>query len=185
MLVSAAAVLLLAGAPQDKNAKGPPAEDAKGFAHFTKNVQRYVKVHDRAEKQLPKLKHASSPETAVSHQRALADKIRQARATVRPGDIFTPDAAAAFRHAAEREFQGSKAQNARATIRQGEPLQHVGVEVNQVYPKELPYTSVPPTLLLEFPRLPDAVAYRIVGRKLILLDVDADLVVDVMPDALP
>jgi hypothetical protein len=37
--------------------------------------------------------------------------------------------------------------------------------VNQAYPEGLPYTSVPPTLLLRIPKLPEEVAYRIVGCK--------------------
>jgi hypothetical protein len=176
------AALAFAGGHQHKSTR---ATDYEGFAHFSENVQRYVKLHDRVEKELPKLQDASSSEAIVAHQRALADKIRHARETARPGGIFTPDAAAAFRHAAQREFEGSKGKNARATIQQGEPLQHIRLEVNELYPKELPYTSVPPTLLLKFPRLPHQVAYRIVGRELILVDVDADLVADVMPDALP
>lgn len=183
MVFCLAAVLSLAGVSPDQNATRAPGD--KGFAHFSANVQQYLKVHNRAEKEVPKPKSANSPEALVARQRALRENIRHIRESAKRGDIFTPDAAAAFRRATEREFHGSKAQNARATIRQGEPLQQVAVKVNEVYPKGLPYTSVPPTLLQKFPTLPGAVAYRIVGHDLILLDVDAELVIDVMPDALP
>lgn len=175
--------LSLAGVPPDKKA-ARPAED-KGFAHFSANVQRYLKVHERAEKEIPKPKSANSPEALVARQRSLREQIQHLRENAKRGDIFTPDAAAAFRRATDREFHGSKAENARATIQQGEPVQRVDPQINKIYPQGLPYTSVPPTLLLKFPTLPGAVAYRIAGRDLILLDVDADLVIDFMPDALP
>lgn len=172
-------------AAQSNTAIKPAAEDAKGFNEFSAKVQQYVKLHKRAEKAVPKLRHTASPALIAAHQQALAEKIREARKNARLGDIFTPDAAVAFRHALEREFRGPHGKNARATIQQGEPLEHVHFGVNQTYPQTLPYTSVPPTLLLKFPKLPDEVAYRIVDHDLILLDVKANLVVDVMPKALP
>lgn len=172
-------------AAQSNTAIKPPAEDAKGFNEFSAKVEQYVKLHKRAEKAVPKLRHTASPASIVAHQQALAEKIREARKNARLGDVFTPDAAAAFRHALDREFRGSHGKNARATIQQGEPLENVHLGVNQTYPQTLPYTSVPPTLLLKFPKLPDEVAYRIVDHDLILLDVKANLVVDVMPKALP
>jgi hypothetical protein len=49
----------------------------------------------------------------------------------------------------------------------------------------VPFTTVPPSLLLKLPKLPDQVAYRIVGRDLILLDVEANLVVDKIPEIIP
>jgi hypothetical protein len=100
-------------------------------------------------------------------------------------DIFTPDAAEAFVDAIAREFRGSMARNARATIQHGAPIRNVHLAVNQLYPKTLPYTSVPPTLLLKLPQLPGEVEYRIVDHDLVLLDVKANLVVDILRGALP
>jgi len=59
------------------------------------------------------------------------------------------------------------------------------VGVNKAYPDTLPYTTVPPTLLQKFPKLPDEVAYRIVGRDLVLVDVKANLVVDLISEVFP
>lgn len=179
------AVCSVAASAQERNATKPWPDEAKAFSEFSANVQEYMKIHNRADKAVPKLKDTELPESIAAHERALAEKIRQERTNARQGDIFTPDVAAAFRHAIEREFQGSHAKNARATIQQGEPIKNVHLEVNEMYPKRLPYTSVPPTLLLKLPKLPSEVAYRIVDRDLILLDVKADLVIDMLPRALP
>jgi hypothetical protein len=39
--------------------------------------------------------------------------------------------------------------------------------------------------LIDLPRLPSGLEYRIVGRELVLLDSTSNLVVDLLPDALP
>ena len=160
-------------------------EDAAGFKAFSERVNAYVQLHKSAEASLPKLKPTDVPEMITAHQEALARKIREARLHAHRGDIFTHQAREAFRHAIRSEFQGPHAPNARATILQGSPVKTVRLQLNQAYPEGVPYTTVPPTLLQKFPKLPDEVAYRIVGRDLVLLDLKANLVVDLIPEAIP
>ncbi|HEV2206657.1 MAG TPA: hypothetical protein VGR36_08955 [Candidatus Acidoferrales bacterium] len=170
---------------QDANEAKPSPKDAQGFKEFSARVQEYVRLHDRIEKTLPKLKNSASSQDIADHERALAAKIREARSGARVGDIFTHDASEAFVDAIAAEFHGPTGRSARATIQQGEPIKNVDLEVNQMYPKALPYTSVPPTLLLKLPKLPGEVEYRIVDHDLLLLDVKANLVVDILREALP
>jgi hypothetical protein len=59
------------------------------------------------------------------------------------------------------------------------------LQVNQAYPENVPLQSTPPTLLLNLPEPPDGLEYRIVGRDLILRDVEANTIVDFIPDAIP
>ena len=61
----------------------------------------------------------------------------------------------------------------------GRPLR-----VNESYPAGAPLPTVPPSLLLNLPPLPPEVEYRIVGTDLILHDVEANLIVDWIPDAI-
>jgi hypothetical protein len=42
-----------------------------------------------------------------------------------------------------------------------------------------------PALLAVLPALPEELEYRFIGRDLVLVDVHADLIVDVLKDALP
>jgi hypothetical protein len=49
----------------------------------------------------------------------------------------------------------------------------------------LPLQSTPPSLLANFPELPKEVEYRIVGHNLILRDVDANLIIDFLTNAIP
>jgi hypothetical protein len=169
------------GTPLDRE----QAEDAAGFKEFSDRVQGYVQLHKSVEATLPPLKPTDLPEMIAAHQQALARKIREARPRAQRGDIFMSKVTEAFRHAIRSEFQGPHAPHARATIRQGDPVKEVHLRVNQVYPKAVPYTTVPPTLLLKLPKLPAEVVYRIVGRDLVLLDDKANLVVDLIPEVIP
>ena len=57
--------------------------------------------------------------------------------------------------------------------------------VNGIYPDTEPITALSPALLAAFPPLPVEVAYRIVGRTLIVMDVKSRLIVDVARRILP
>jgi hypothetical protein len=172
---------------RDQNAALPKEQpqNAAGYKEFLTRVQAYANLHKSIESTLPALKSTDVPELITAHQQALARKIREARPDAKRGDIFTEDAEKAFRSAVHDEFQGAQGSEARTTIRQGAPLKDLQLRVNEAYPDGVPFTTVPPTLLLKFPRLPDQVAYRIVGRDLILLDAEANLVIDIIPSAIP
>ena len=162
------------------------AESNPGFQEFLRKVEDYVRLRKAAEASLPKLKTTDLPELIAAHQQALARKLREARPHARRSDIFTQRSCEAFLRAIQSEFSGPHAAYARATIQQGSPLkQESHLKVNEVYPAAVPYTTVPPTLLLKLPKLPDQVEYRIVDRDLVLLDIKANLVVDLIVEAMP
>lgn len=56
--------------------------------------------------------------------------------------------------------------------------------VNERYSWSWP-SFAPPPVLAALPVLPVELQYRFVGRDLVLVDIEANLVVDVLPDALP
>lgn len=178
-------LLTLVGAKLSTPSLAEEAKNGLGFNEFMDRVQAYVNVHKAIASSLPALKPTDQPEKLANHQQTLALKIREARRNARRGDIFDEEARRAFRHTVREEFGGPHGHRARTTIRQGEPLKTIRLHVNEPYPDGVPYTTVPPTLLLKFPKLPDQVAYRIVGRDLILLDVEANLVIDRIPDIFP
>jgi hypothetical protein len=161
------------------------AADAAGFKEFTDRVKDYVKLHNSQEVLLPVLKQTVLPEMIAAHQAALARRIREARPGAKAGDIFTPAALKSFQDVIQTAMQGPRGANADATMKQGAPLTDTSLVVNQAYPDGLPYTTVPPTLLLVFPKLPDEVVYRVVGHDLVLLDLKANLVVDLIPGIIP
>jgi len=174
--------------PQTQNqpAQNPPPDlKSPGFQEFSDRVQKYVQLHKSIEATVPKLKTTNEPELIVAHQKILARKIKAARLHAKRGAIFTPAAREAFLKAISSEFQGPQAPHAKATIKQGAPLKKVHLHVNEIYPESIPYTSVPPTMLQNLPKLPEEVAYRVVSSDLVLLDVKANLVVDYLPGVIP
>lgn len=82
-------------------------------------------------------------------------------------------------------LKGPNAPNVRKTIRQGEPVPTWHLSVNGDYPENLPLTTLPPTLLRRLPQLPAEVAYRIVGHDFVLQDMEARVIIDFIPAALP
>jgi hypothetical protein len=156
-----------------------------GFTQFLDGVQKYAQLHRVAEAHLPALKPTDAPKIVAAHEEALAKMIRDARPTAEQGDIFTEAATTTFRRTIVETFRSASASHARATIQHGNPVGTVSLRVNESYPKRAGFTTVPPTLLLEMPPLPKEITYRIVGRDLVLFDVTANLVVDLLPKALP
>lgn len=173
---------VLLGVPRIPMVAGPPASPKPpGFREFTQRVQEYVKL----QKAVPRLRTTKKRQEIVERRRALAQTIREIRSNAQPGDIFTPAASVEFRRVIRSIFQGSGGPSVRKTIRQGEPVPDWHVTVNSDYPERLPVTTVPPTLLLRLPTLPPELAYRIIGHDLILQDLEARVVVDFIPGALP
>jgi hypothetical protein len=162
------------------------ANEARVFKIFTARVEQYVKLQKNVEASLPALKPTNDSARIAEHQHALARKIAQARSGARRGDIFTEEVTWLFRRIIRDEFQGPQAQPARRTIRPDHPSKVVvRLEVNDVYPENIPLTTTPPTLLGKLPQLPQELAYRIVGRDLTLKDTKAGLIVDLIPNAIP
>jgi transcriptional regulator with PAS, ATPase and Fis domain len=161
------------------------APDNRGLKEFSDCVEAYEKVREKAEKSLPKFKKKSKQEVIAVQQQALVTKIRELRSTAQRGDIFTVSATEAIAQTIKAVFAGPDGHRVQNTIQTGEPLRGFEVQVNQRYPDSLPFTTVPPTLLRKLPRLPDEVAYRILGSDLLLVDRKANLIVDFIPNAIP
>jgi hypothetical protein len=70
-------------------------------------------------------------------------------------------------------------------MQQDTPFKVIPLHVNDLFPEDLPLTTTPPTLMLKLPELPPELVYRFVGHDLILRDIKAELVVDLIPNALP
>lgn len=90
-----------------------------------------------------------------------------------------------FRHVIRSVFQDPQNATARATAQQIKTGTRVNLHVNGIYPDAIAETNFPPTLLQQLPILPDELGYRIAGRDLVLVDRRANLVVDLLHEAIP
>ncbi|HTA45533.1 MAG TPA: hypothetical protein VK789_23960 [Bryobacteraceae bacterium] len=150
---------------------------------FEKKVSAYVDLRKSVESNLPPLKSTPSPEKISGRQHQLADGIREARKNARPGDLFTPPVADEFRRLIRIAMEAGGPQ-IQASLRHAEPVK-VKLHVNDSYPDHIPLQSTPPSLLANLPQLPQQIEYRLAGTDLILLDVRANLVVDLLERVIP
>ena len=157
--------------------------DALVLADFQKRIDEYMKLHEQVAKGSAEMKETRDPAEIREAQTTLAERIRAARKDARPGDIFTPEIRTAFRRLMYPELKGKEGRETKAVIKEDSP-KSVPLQVNASYPEGAPLPTVPPTLLANLPRLPDDLEYRIVNRHLILRDVDANLIVDYIPNAI-
>ena len=156
--------------------------DTLAIQDFEKRVDEYVKL--RKQVKLPRLKPTSSATAIAQHERECARKIRAAHQTAKQGDIFTPQICAEFRRLIKAGVQGSQANHVRQSLKHAEPVR-LRLGINALYPASVPLQSSPPTLLQNLPNLPPELDYRVVGHDLVLRDVETNLIVDFMRNAIP
>lgn len=175
-------------APPTERVVGPlsPA-DAQALATMNDRVKDYVALHLEIEKSLPKLSNEATPEQIDKNQREFERKIRETRATAKPGDIFTAEARPVIMRLLAAVFGGPDGQQLKASIMDENPVNPVALKltVNSRYPDTVPLTSVPPQVLQTLPKLTEDLEYRFVGDWLILLDAHAHIIADFIEDALP
>jgi hypothetical protein len=166
------------------------SEDVAGFKEFTNRVNEYMKLHEASEKELPAQKNKEAlPEMITAHQEALARKIREKRPKAKPGDIFTKGSREAFRHVIHSVFRNPQTGGAttakQSADKQRRTAKPVALQVNGNYPNADAETTFPPALLQRLPPLPEDLAYRIVGRDLVLVDWKANMVIDILHKVIP
>jgi hypothetical protein len=155
---------------------------AATIKEFHGRLDRYLKLHREAEAKVGPIPKSSNPAAITKHEQALGEAIRSARPVAREGDLFTSPVAALLRRLIARNLAGRRDLDRHAFIvSQPEAALHV----NDSYPSTIPLGTVPAGLLKALPTLPDGLDYRFVNTALILRDRDANLVVDILPGAVP
>jgi hypothetical protein len=169
------------GSPKDA-----PVDD------FQQRLEDYVKIRKDATDKVPQLQKKAEPEQILQRELALGEAIRKARPRAQAGDILTPEVAPVLRQILKSTFSGERKTDMKASVKEGNPKHEKApgevepvLKVNEVYPKNAPLSTVPPTILARLPKLPKDLEYRFVGRTLILRDRDSNLIVDFMKDAVP
>jgi hypothetical protein len=174
-----------ATAPPTERVVGPlsPA-DAQALSTMNDRLGGYIDLHTKLERSLPKLPKDATPQQIDKNQRAFEALMRKARATAKPGDIFTPEARPIIKRLLATVFGGPEGKQLKASI-MDENSTGITISVNGRYPDKVPLSSVPPEVLQTLPKLTEDMEYRFIGDRLILLDTHAHVVADFIDDALP
>ena len=158
-------------------------EHALRVQEFDTRVAAYVKLHKQAAAEVSGLKPTKSPSVINQHEQDLAAAIRQMRTHAKRGDIFTSAISSEFRRLIGLTMQGRAGVEIRDSLHRAEPVS-LRLHVNDTYPVNIPLQSTPPTLLENLPPLPKELDYRVIGTDLVLRDVDANLIIDLIPHAI-
>lgn len=183
MLVVALAMIEPDGAVAQQPAGLPTVEftvEVLGdkLADFTVRMETYAKLRRDLEQGLPPLKVTDDPSEIHRAERALAQRIRKARAGAGRGDIFTEDIRRGFRQLLRPVTTPALC----ALIHDDNPGEFQ-YPINSDYPKNKPVSTVPAAMLGVLPRLPDDVFYRFLDTDLILHDTRANVILDRIDNA--
>ena len=158
--------------------------DKQAIARFERRVKNYVKLRTQIKNRLPKLSKDSTPEQIEAYKKNFEAALHAARAGAKPGDIFNTEGSDYIRRTLKTEFKGQDRAQLREIVFEAEN-ETIPMRVNYPYPEAKELTEMPATLLLQLPQLPKEVKYRFVGRNMLLVDRDNNLIIDYMVNALP
>ncbi len=169
--------------------KEPVDRDKEIFADYGKRVDAYVSLRNRLADSVGPLDPKMSQNEIASRSTKLANAIVAARQGAKQGDIFTPEVSAIVATIIKEEYsrRPQRILETRGDAQQELKDEHPDFvpRINQSYPTGAPLATFPASLLPVLPQLPKELEYRIVTTYLILRDIEANVIVDIMPRAVP
>jgi hypothetical protein len=159
--------------------------NAAALAEFKTRVDAYADMHKQLAQGNAKQRETADPAKITAAKAALATRVQATRVNAKQGDIFTPAVRPVFRRLLAPELKGEDGRDTKAILKDDAPAAGtVPFKVNAKWPENQPLPTVPANVLLTLPALPAPLEYRIVGQHLLLLDTEADLVVDYILNAI-
>ena len=152
---------------------------------FDRRITEYAALHRRAAASLPPLTTSADVKWLMRERANLSFAIIAARPNARQGDVFAPPVANAFRTVIREALTNVDVEAMLGDLYEDCEFP-VGyrLQVNGGYPDWAAH-GMPIVLLNALPVLPEGIVYRLVDLNLVIWDVDADVIVDVLFDALP
>jgi hypothetical protein len=152
---------------------------------FTHRVKAYMELRRHAAERVPPLSLSWDLKTLAATSDALADEIRAARPAAKVGDIFSPEIVVVFqdRIGAALRRHAYDAADVLYDVTSDAPALRSVAKVNGRFDWTFG-ALMPGCVITALPPLPDELQYRFVGQDLVLVDIDAGLIVDILPLAL-
>jgi hypothetical protein len=150
---------------------------------FTDRIEEYAALHRRLEAGLH-TGPSADPAVFLRSRADVAARIKSARPNARQGDIFSPGVDALFREIVAKTLEGTDTEALlRDLYAEHRAVRGFHPRVYEHYPHWGTH-EMPCVLLSALPKLPEDIEYRLIDHDLLLLDIHADLIVDVLPDAI-
>ena len=176
-----ASPLLWASGPQ---AAASPSAEVAAIKQFDDAIAQYMALRRRLGSEVSGPVKDSSSSQLTNASDALAGAIQRARKDAKAGSIFTEPAAAVIKRRIADAVRIEKLEVALAGI-DDDGDAPASPTVHQRLPVSAQMATMPSALLKVLPPLPKELEYRIVGRHLVLRDVDASLLLDYISAAVP
>jgi hypothetical protein len=157
-------------------------KDAQALQDFNNRIQQYMKIHHQADVRVPHIKPTHSAKKILDRRHAFAAEIIKERGEKGEGNIFTSEIDAYFDRLIHSAYQANTA-GIEATLECICPVHEEGLKPNDGYPEGAELTPMPATILLHVPELPPELEYRIINKDLIIRDREANLIVDILRNA--
>jgi hypothetical protein len=154
------------------------------FRAFDAAIARYVALQQKVRTEVPGLKPGLTAQELNDATDRLAAAMRRARPRARQGEFFDADATRVIRRRIANAAAAPASALALASI-DDETQPNVRPGIHMRFPEALEMATMPPSILALLPEIPQALEYRILGEYLVLRDVDAGLIIDFIPGAVP
>jgi hypothetical protein len=152
---------------------------------FETKLADYAALHQQLEANLDKMPENATPEQIDKRRIQLRAQIKTARVGAKQGDFFNPGMLTLVKRVCATKTSGTgDGQEVKSTIMDENPGRLVDVHVNDRYPDGVPVSTMPAQLLEALPKLNDYMEYRFLGKRLVLVDAGAGVVLDITPDVL-
>jgi hypothetical protein len=158
--------------------------DRAARVDLARRLHAYVALREAAADPVLPMVSLRDPAEIRQRREALAAAIRSARQGVRQGDVLTPEIAQFLRRAIHRGCEGEVAEQL-ALVREELTQALPEPTIHGRWPEGVPLPTMLPGVLAALPPLPAMLQYRFMNRALVLLDIDANLIIDFISDAIP
>lgn len=159
-------------------------DEAAAIKQFETAIADYMALRQRLANELPNPVPNSSSVQLNNASDGLAAAIQRSRRDAGVGDLFVAPVTLVFKRTVDDAVRTAHLQQVLAAIDDEEAIARAP-KIHLRFPGAAQMATMPPSLLAVLPRLPKELEYRIIGRFLVLRDIDAALIVDYIPDLIP
>ena len=188
-LTTIAVVGLIVISPSLPLAAGPQvaaaaSAEAAAIRQFDEAIGKYMALRRKLRSEVAGPVKDSSSSQVTNASDALAGAIQRARKDAHVGSLFNAPVATVIKGRITDAVRTEKLVSVLAEI-DDEGKAGLAPKVHLRLPVSAQMATMPASLLNVLPPLPKELEYRILGRYLVLRDVDASLILDYIPDAVP
>lgn len=177
--------ILVGGGCAKEEPKVPDNPRKTSLDDFDARMKAYVAIRKPLVDSIGELDPTSSQDKIALRAVGLGKAIIAARANAKQGDLFAPNVVAILTSMIKEEYGARPDSIIEQRDDQQDEVPNFEPKVNELYPTSYPLATFPPKLLSLLPKLPDEVEYRIVRDALILRDIEANVILDFIPHAVP